>query len=152
REGISSRNDNLSGQRGVHVFPSFDVPCSHVPFAHNTNRVDTDGLKETVTVKEIKVNGKKESMLHNIEINHRNSSGGDENNEYNANGGQCNRHMLKQQKINNGSLDEESRKIITHHEDPLHCNKTRIAVEKEEGSQSACLKERDRERDFRHEL
>nr|GEU91068.1 putative reverse transcriptase domain-containing protein [Tanacetum cinerariifolium] len=50
REGISSRNDNLSGERGIHVFPSFDVPCSHVPFAHNTNRVDTDGLKEIVTV------------------------------------------------------------------------------------------------------
>ncbi|GKB93239.1 reverse transcriptase [Tanacetum coccineum] len=101
REGIS-RSDTLFVQYGVHVFPSFDVRCSQVLSDHSTTRAGTDRLKEDVIIKgkEINVNGKTESMLQNIEINHENSGGGDENNEYNATGGQSNRHIGKQQKIN----------------------------------------------------
>ncbi|GJZ02919.1 reverse transcriptase [Tanacetum coccineum] len=145
REGIS-RSDTLSVQPGVHVVPSFDVRCSHVLSDHSTTRAGTDGLKEDVIIKEkeINVNGKTESMLQNIEINHENSGGGDENNEYNATGGQSNGHMVEQQKIDIGSPNKDSREIITHNDqvsDPLHCNKSRTEVEKEDGRSSGCSKE-----------
>ncbi|GJU09943.1 reverse transcriptase [Tanacetum coccineum] len=146
REGIS-RSDTLSVQPGVHVVPSFDVRCSHVLSDHSTTRAGTDGLKEDVIIKEkeINVNGKTESMLQNIEINHENSGGGDENNEYNATGGQSNGHMVEQQKIDIGSPNKtQDVEIISHNDqvsDPLHCNKSRTEVEKEDGRSSGCSKE-----------
>ncbi|GJT29691.1 hypothetical protein Tco_0979377 [Tanacetum coccineum] len=45
---------------------------------------------------------------------------------------------------NIGSPNKDLREIITHNDqvsDPLHCNKSRSVVEKEDGRPSGCLKE-----------